>query len=57
MFAPVFAGTHWFTGVGLEGNMPEAGAGTLLLIFSILVLCGCLVGMVKILSSLMQVKA
>ena len=34
--------------------MNEAGAGVLLLFFSIFILCACLIGMVKVLSSLMN---
>ena len=58
-------GSHIFTGAGLPSeyepvngwpkiNLSDGAVGTILLIISLVVLCGCLIGMVKVLSSLLK---
>ena len=62
----VFAGSHWFVGAGLPGgsyehpdgwptmNLSDAAVGTILLCLSLVLLCSCLIGMVKLLNSMLQ---
>ena len=51
----LFAGDYLLVGQGLEGStLSETEAGIILLILSLLVLCTCLVLLVKVLSSLMK---
>ena len=62
----VFTGSHWFVGAGLPGgsyehpdgwptmNLSDAAVGTILLCLSLVLLCSCLIGMVKVLNSLLQ---
>ena len=59
------SGSHWFVGSGLPDeyepvdgwpnvNLSDAGVGGILLIFSIIMLCVCLIGLVKVLTSLLK---
>ena len=48
---------YLWSGLGPEGaNLGDSGAGAILLIISLVMLCGCLMGMVKVLNSLLGDK-